>query len=200
MATTAQINANRANASRSTGPASAAGKAASSQNGLKHGLASSQLIVPGESEVEFNTFLAGLLAEHQPQSLTETLLVQDMAKYHWLADRALRMQSDAIAKEAGALPPSLGLLIRYQTANQRAFQKSLATLTALRKTRLAEIGSASKKASQAASAAYAEAKRQSQERLAAILRDCAAPRTEKQLIADGFVKNPDTGNWEKTIG
>jgi hypothetical protein len=36
--TEAQINANRENAKKSTGPRTAEGKAASSRNGLKHGL------------------------------------------------------------------------------------------------------------------------------------------------------------------
>jgi hypothetical protein len=36
--TEAQINANRENAQKSTGPRTAEGKAASSRNGLKHGL------------------------------------------------------------------------------------------------------------------------------------------------------------------
>jgi hypothetical protein len=146
MATTAQIHANRENSTHSTGPNTAAGKATSSQNGLKHGLASRQLLIPGESEEEFNTMLSGLIAEHRPVTITETMLVQDMAKHHWLADRALRMQNMAIAAECGLLPDSLAVLIRYHTANERAFQKAFATLNTLRKIRLTEIGSASKQA------------------------------------------------------
>jgi hypothetical protein len=146
MATTAQVNANRENAQHSTGPTTDAGKATSSKNSLKHGLASRQLMVPGESEEEFNTMLSGLIAEHRPVTITETMLVQDMAKHHWLADRALRMQNMAIAAECGLLPDSLAVLIRYHTANERAFQKAFATLNTLRKIRLAEIGSASKQA------------------------------------------------------
>jgi hypothetical protein len=147
MSTTAQIIANRENATHSTGPITDAGRATCSMNGLKHGLSTSQLIIPGESEEEFNTFLAELQTEHQPTTTTETLLVQDMAKYHWLADRALRMQNYAIAREGNEVPKTLAILIRYHTANERAFQKSFASLNASRKTRLAEIGSASQKAS-----------------------------------------------------
>jgi len=154
MATSAQINANRENAQRSTGPTTATGKSTSSQNGLKHGLASSTLIIQGESEDVFNTLLAGLLAEHKPETLTETLLIQDMAKYHWLIDRALGLQSEVVSKTLLAtsqIAPELGLLVRYQTANERAFQRAFATFTAMRKARLAEpkpqIGSASKSAS-----------------------------------------------------
>jgi hypothetical protein len=41
MATPAQIEANRRNARKSTGPKTAAGKAASSRNALTHGLTAS---------------------------------------------------------------------------------------------------------------------------------------------------------------
>jgi hypothetical protein len=155
MATNAQILANRENAKHSTGPTSTAGRAASSQNGLKHGLASSTLIIQGENAEAFDILLAGLLAEHKPQTLTETLLVQDMAKYHWLIDRALGLQSEVVEttlRIAGQIAPQLGLLIRYQTANERAFQKAYAMLNTLRKARQAElkaeIGSASQPASE----------------------------------------------------
>ena len=48
MASEAQIAANRANAQRSTGPRSEEGKARVAQNGLKHGLCSTRVLLPGE--------------------------------------------------------------------------------------------------------------------------------------------------------
>src|SRR5690349_13340048 len=44
----ARLAANRANAQLSTGPATPAGKAASSQNSFKHGLYSKQIVIKGE--------------------------------------------------------------------------------------------------------------------------------------------------------
>lgn len=44
MATQRQIEANRKNAQKSTGPRSLAGKASSSRNAIKHGLASASLL------------------------------------------------------------------------------------------------------------------------------------------------------------
>ena len=54
MATIRQINANRANAQKSTGPRTEEGKAASSRNRLSHGFAASATIMPGENPEEFN--------------------------------------------------------------------------------------------------------------------------------------------------
>ncbi|MCU1257860.1 MAG: hypothetical protein JWO80_745, partial [Bryobacterales bacterium] len=47
-ATAAQLSANRANSESSTGPRTEAGKSRSSQNALRHGLASGRLIIEGE--------------------------------------------------------------------------------------------------------------------------------------------------------
>jgi hypothetical protein len=186
MATSAQIHANRENATHSTGPSTDAGKATSSQNGLKHGLASGQLMIHGESEEEFNIMLAGLIAEHQAETISEILLVQDMAKYHWLADRALGMQTREINEKWGHPPANLAVLIRYQTANERAFQRAFAALTALRKARLAEIGSASKQA----------AARPPQPKPAPPVTPPTFKKTV-EMCAKGFLFNFETNQYER---
>ena len=48
MATTRQIEANRANSRKSTGPRTDEGKAAVRLNALKHGLSADCVIIPGE--------------------------------------------------------------------------------------------------------------------------------------------------------
>lgn len=90
---------NRPNAHHSTGPRTLEGKLASSRNSLKHGLASSQLIMPGEDPAEFDALLAGLLAEHQPADVTEELLVHQIAQSWWLTQRALRLQNECFTAE-----------------------------------------------------------------------------------------------------
>ena len=116
--------------SPATGPRTEAGKAKSSQNSLKHGLASGTLLLPGEDPAELEALRQSLIAEHAPVTATETLLVQDMARHHWLMDRAMRLQADALMKDDMA---KLALLLRYQTTNHRAFHKSLTALQLLRK-------------------------------------------------------------------
>ena len=114
----------------SSGPRTPAGKAASSRNSLKHGLASGTLILPDEDPAEFAALHQSLIADHAPTTATEQLLVHDMAKHHWLTDRALRLQVDAFATDN---LDKLALFLRYQTANHRAFHKSLTALQLLRK-------------------------------------------------------------------
>jgi hypothetical protein len=77
-----------------------------------------------------------------------------MAKHHWLANRAIRLQDRSLEfslMRDNAISPNFALLIRYQTTNERAFQKAFSTLQALRKeSRTAEIGFASQKVQQPA--------------------------------------------------
>jgi hypothetical protein len=57
------------------------------------------LIIPGEDPAAFDALLTGLLAEHEPTNPTEELLVQEMAKSHWLAQRALRLQNTCFTED-----------------------------------------------------------------------------------------------------
>jgi hypothetical protein len=118
------------------GPRTEAGKAASSKNSFKHGLASGRILIDGEDPAQFDALVADLQADYQPATETEALLVHDLAKFHWLADRAIRLQAVAFSSSPlPEMPASLNVLIRYQTTNQRAFQTTLKSLQALQKER-----------------------------------------------------------------
>ena len=100
------------------GPRTEAGKAASSKNSFKHGLASGRILIEGEDPAAFESLVADLEADYQPATETEALLVHDLAKFHWLADRAIRLQAVAFAASAAPeMPASLNVLIRYQTSS-----------------------------------------------------------------------------------
>jgi hypothetical protein len=69
------------------GPRTQAGKAASSKNSFKHGLASGRILIEGEDPAEFEVLVADLEADYKPATETEALLVHDLAKFHWLAEK-----------------------------------------------------------------------------------------------------------------
>jgi hypothetical protein len=85
--------ANRRNARRSTGPKTPEGRAASSQNALKHGLYSTTVLLPGEDQTEFQALLDSFLAEHTPATPTESTLVQQMAAAVWRLRRISRYEA-----------------------------------------------------------------------------------------------------------
>ena len=104
-------------------------KRPASQNALKHGLASSTILIPGENSEELHALEIALFDQYKPANPTESLLVADLVKHHWLKDRALRLQGEALATAApGELPATFPVLLRYQTTNDRAFYKALQTL------------------------------------------------------------------------
>jgi hypothetical protein len=124
---------------RSSGPCTTAGKAISSQNALKHGLASGRIIIKGEDPAEYQAALDGFLEDLNPEGEIETALAHEIANAQWFKARALRFQAAAFNTYTPdgqhVLPPDLPVLIRYQTASERAFYRALKTLQELQKTR-----------------------------------------------------------------
>src|SRR5579863_2840775 len=93
MATQAQIDANRRNAQKSTGPRTPEGRAAVRLNGVTHGLTAKTLILKGESEEDFKALFESLEAEHQPTTPTEEILVADLAMATWRRRRLYNMEA-----------------------------------------------------------------------------------------------------------
>ena len=91
--TEAQIDANRENAQKSTGPRSAEGKAASSRNRLLHGLRASKHILLDEDPAEFLFLLHDHLDRFQPVGPAEEKLVLRIANDHWRLDRAFNVEA-----------------------------------------------------------------------------------------------------------
>jgi hypothetical protein len=146
MATPAQIAANQANAQKSTGPRTEDGKSATRANAVRHGMCASIFCVfPDEQEL-CDSFLADLMDEHQPQGLTEQVLVYKMAEQFVLTKRA--GTNLAVASASGDAK-QIALSLRYYNAADRAFNKNLSDLRKLQKERrLSEIGFVSQNDSQ----------------------------------------------------
>jgi len=97
MASVAQIQANRSNAQKSTGPRTAAGKERASRNALKHGLLAREAVIPGEDPEEFELFREGMIDELAPVGAVETMLAQRVVSLSWRLRRAERLQNAAFA-------------------------------------------------------------------------------------------------------
>jgi hypothetical protein len=124
MATNAQIEANRQNARKSTGPRTAEGKAAVSQNAIKHGLWGRADVVSWEDPAEFELHREALLAELAPAGAMERMLAARIVGLAWRLQRAQFMQTEAmdsiVAKPAADRKPSMAeLLARVRAAHDR---------------------------------------------------------------------------------
>ncbi len=80
--------ANRANAQHSTGPRTAEGKAASSQNAFKHGLSIQRhAVLRDEDPAAYAQLLSELREIYEPRSRREDLAVEDVAQCRWALQR-----------------------------------------------------------------------------------------------------------------
>ena len=105
----AQIEAARRNGARSRGPVTAEGKARSSRNALKHGLAALQhFVLEDEAPSELEELTARLMAEVEPESEIEARLVKRMAIAFWKSERAERIEVALFDAAPKLRPPQAG--------------------------------------------------------------------------------------------
>ena len=101
MATIKQIDANRLNALKSTGPNPPEGKATVSMNALRHGMRASTLVLPQEDLGSFQHLCDLLDAEWQPQTPSERFYCEQMAICQWKLIRIEGVEAGAYRSEWG---------------------------------------------------------------------------------------------------
>jgi len=158
-----KLEANRANAQKSTGPTTTAGLEKISRNAFKHGLCGRFQVLPSESQAEYEALFESFMRAEQPADEVERELVGKMARHTWLAERALRCQDscfivlpaspeqDANRRDPTIIHTQLERFIRYHAAHDRAYQRASKELQERRKQRLlAERGFVSQQHAEAA--------------------------------------------------
>lgn len=95
-----QIEANRCNARKSTGPRTPNGKAAAKLNALKHGILSSQVVVQGwkihESSEAFDSLRKQFWEQLTPVGPIEEMLVDEIVSTYWRKRRVMIAESGEI--------------------------------------------------------------------------------------------------------
>jgi hypothetical protein len=93
MSTVAQIEANRRNSQKSTGPTSPEGKAASALNALKSGIHAGSHVIRGEDPRELQALTAEFLLHHQPADPNQRALVDTLIAAEWTQRRLRRIEA-----------------------------------------------------------------------------------------------------------
>src|SRR5436190_5401335 len=88
-----QIEANRRNARKSTGPRTEAGKQVSRCNAVRHGLTAETVIRTLEDAEDYKAFEAAITADYDAQSAVERELVLRLASVLWRLRRATMMET-----------------------------------------------------------------------------------------------------------
>jgi hypothetical protein len=96
-----QTQANRRNASKSTGPATEEGKQRSRANALRHGLTAETVIGALEDAEDYKEFEAIITADYDAQSAVERELVLRLASLLWRLRRATTIETGLFEIQAG---------------------------------------------------------------------------------------------------
>ena len=99
MTSDKQIQANRRNALKSTGPKTSEGKAAVRMNARTHGLRSQEVLLPEEDGEALMELDENLRAELKPVGELENLLVDGIVAAHWRLRRLRRVEAGIFAWE-----------------------------------------------------------------------------------------------------
>jgi hypothetical protein len=94
MASLRQIDANRRNAQKSTGPKSTQGKAASRLNALKTGIHSESSVLPCEDAAAHEALVADYYARFRPTLPEERVYVDEIIRCEWMLRRLRRTESE----------------------------------------------------------------------------------------------------------
>jgi hypothetical protein len=98
-----QIEANRGNALRSTGPKTEDGKRRARRNAIRHGLTSETVVVALEDVEDYQAFEAAIIADYDAQTAVERELVLRLASLLWRIRRATAVETDLLQIQAEIL-------------------------------------------------------------------------------------------------
>jgi hypothetical protein len=141
----ARALASRINGAKSRGPRTAAGKARSARNALRHGLCARKIaVVPEEDAAAFAALEKALLAELAPVGALQAVLAERAVSAAWRLMRADRIEAEVFAEcrlaggglglaliRDGNATRSFETLMRYRSAALSEFMRCLRTLQAL---------------------------------------------------------------------
>jgi hypothetical protein len=103
MTSVRQIEANRRNACKSTGPITEEGKQRSRCNAVRHGLTAETVIAALEDAEDYKAFEAAIIADYDVQSAVERELVLRLASLLWRLRRATTMETGLFEIQAAYL-------------------------------------------------------------------------------------------------
>jgi hypothetical protein len=109
MASQKQIDANRRNAQKSTGPITEAGKAVAKFNALRHGMTAESAVLPYEDHLAYAMLREALLSHYAPANIAEEMLVDVVANSYWRLLRARRVETSTMKLGIQALKQRNGI-------------------------------------------------------------------------------------------
>jgi len=103
MTSLRQIEANRRNANKSTGPTTEEGKLRSRRNAVRHGLCAETVVEIVEDIDDYRGFEAAILADYDARTAVERELVLRLASLLWRLRRTTAIETDLLRIQAEIL-------------------------------------------------------------------------------------------------
>jgi hypothetical protein len=106
MTSLRQIEANRRNALKSTGPTTPEGKQRSRCNAVRHGLTAETVIAVLENSEDYEAFEAAVISDYNAETAVERELVLRLASVLWRLRRATGMETaifDSVTEDSRSL-------------------------------------------------------------------------------------------------
>jgi hypothetical protein len=120
-----QIEANRRNALRSTGPVTEAGKHRSRRNAVRHGLCAETVVGTLEDIEDYKGFEAAIIADYDAETAVERELVLRLASLFWRIRRATAIETTLLGIQGEIVRDHRRLAGRHQDLMSR-FRKRAA--------------------------------------------------------------------------
>jgi hypothetical protein len=135
-ATNTHENCQQQRPSYGGGPRTEQGRARSSRNSLRHGLAARDLFVPEEDCEEFDEMKSTLLGEIRPEGSLQMIAFNALLHAAWNRLRVERMEAEYLslgpqALEDDGIRKSLELLHRYHARHERSYYRARKELETL---------------------------------------------------------------------
>ena len=87
-----QMDANRANAGKSTGPRTPGGKERSKMNAVTHGLTAQSSVLPGEDRSQLEALSASLMGQLKPRGVVQRIVAERVVSLAWKLRRVARAE------------------------------------------------------------------------------------------------------------
>ena len=152
MTSQKQIEANRKNAQKSTGPVSVAGKEIVARNAVRHGILSANVFIDEGEQKIYDNFCDEMFKNLKPQSGFENFLVDRIISTAWRMRRIVCIEAMKLEKAnkysygdsytsvfVAKSADSMAVLSRYEQALEKTFYRALRELKAMQESCALEI-------------------------------------------------------------
>ena len=129
MSSQQKIDASRANARKSTGPKTTAGKAVCRTNAYRHGMRTRAVLMPGEDSRQYTQLFNSMCQEYESPTRQDLFQIKQMATARWRLERLKGIET-ALLDQPTIDSAALVRISHWQVRAENSYYKALKQLNA----------------------------------------------------------------------